>query len=87
MTFKEGFPVKGGKQFSRHFNLFPELLQKVGWHMFGQLRVVESPGFRRRMEELGGAPVVDSPESMARRIREETEKFAVMVKQANVVLE
>ncbi|MFO1198121.1 MAG: tripartite tricarboxylate transporter substrate binding protein [Burkholderiaceae bacterium] len=51
------------------------------------IRIIQSPGFRKRMDEIGAEPVGDAPEQMGRRIRDETEKFAVMVKQANVVLD
>jgi tripartite-type tricarboxylate transporter receptor subunit TctC len=39
------------------------------------------------MAEIGAEPVGNTPEQMARQIREETEKFAKLVKQANVVID
>lgn len=50
-------------------------------------QVIASPEFRARMAEIGAEPVGNTPEQMARQIREETEKFARLVKQANVVIE
>jgi tripartite-type tricarboxylate transporter receptor subunit TctC len=50
-------------------------------------QVINSPEFRARMAEIGAEPVGNSPEQMARQIREETEKFAKLVKQANVVID
>lgn len=50
-------------------------------------QVIASAEFRARMAEIGAEPVGNTPEQMARQIREETEKFARLVKQANVVIE
>jgi tripartite-type tricarboxylate transporter receptor subunit TctC len=50
-------------------------------------QVIASPEFRARMAEIGAEPVGNTPEQMARQIREETEKFAKLVKQANVVID
>jgi tripartite-type tricarboxylate transporter receptor subunit TctC len=51
------------------------------------VKVIRSPEFRKRMDEIGAEPIGNTPEQMARQIREETEKFAKLVKQANVVIE
>lgn len=50
-------------------------------------QVISSPEFRARMAEIGAEPVGNTPEQMARQIREETERFARLVKQANVVID
>ncbi len=50
-------------------------------------QVIASPEFRARMAEIGAEPVGSTPDQMARQIREETEKFARLVKQANVVID
>ena len=50
-------------------------------------KIIHSPEFRKRMEEIGAEPVGNTPEQMARQIREETEKFAALVKQAKVTIE
>ena len=39
------------------------------------------------MDEIGAEPIGDSSESMARRIKDETEKFAKLVKDAKVIIE
>ena len=39
------------------------------------------------MDEIGAEPAGNTPEQMARQIRDETEKFARLVRQANVVIE
>jgi tripartite-type tricarboxylate transporter receptor subunit TctC len=49
--------------------------------------VIRSPEFRKRMEEIGAEPVGNSQEQMARQVRDETEKFARLVKDAKVTIE
>ena len=51
------------------------------------IKIIQSPEFRKRMEEIGAEPVGNTPEQMAAQIRSDTEKFARLVKQANVVIE
>ena len=51
------------------------------------VKVIQSPEFRKRMEEIGAEPIGNSAEQMAQQIRSETEKFAKLVKDAKVVIE
>lgn len=51
------------------------------------VKVIQSPEFRQRMAEIGAEPVGNSAEEMARQVREQTEKFARLVKDAKVVIE
>ena len=51
------------------------------------VKVIQSPEFRKRMEEIGAEPVGNSAEQMAAQIRSETEKFARLVKEAKVTVE
>ncbi|GAP36114.1 tripartite tricarboxylate transporter substrate binding protein [Piscinibacter sakaiensis] len=51
------------------------------------MKIIQSPEFRRRMEEIGAEPIGNTPEQMARQVREDTERFARLVRQANVVLD
>lgn len=51
------------------------------------VKVIQSPEFRKRMEEIGAEPVGNSAEQMAAQIRSETEKFAKLVKAARVTVE
>lgn len=51
------------------------------------VKVIQSPEFRKRMEEIGAEPVGNSAEQMAAQIRSETEKFAKLVKEARVTVE
>lgn len=50
-------------------------------------RIIHSPEFRRQMADIGAEPVGNKPEEMARQIREETVKFAGLVKAAKVTPE
>jgi tripartite-type tricarboxylate transporter receptor subunit TctC len=48
---------------------------------------VTPPEFKKRMDEIGAEPVGNTPEQMARQINEETEKFAALVRRANVQID
>ncbi|WP_395700152.1 Bug family tripartite tricarboxylate transporter substrate binding protein [Aquabacterium sp.] len=50
-------------------------------------RIIQSPEFRKRMDEIGAEPIGNTSEQMARQIKDETEKFARLVKDAKVTLE
>lgn len=50
-------------------------------------RIIQSPEFRKRMDEIGAEPIGNTPEQMARQIKDETEKFAKLVKDAKVTLD
>ena len=51
------------------------------------IKIVQSADFKKRMAEIGAEPIGHSPEQMAQQIKDDTEKFARLVKQANVVIE
>lgn len=51
------------------------------------VKIIKSPEFRQRMADIGAEPIGDSPEQMAQTIKAETEKFAKLVKDANVVID
>jgi len=51
------------------------------------VKVIRSPEFRKRMDEIGAEPIGNSAEQMAAQIKGETEKFAKLVKDAKVVIE
>ncbi len=51
------------------------------------LKVINSPEFKKRMEKIGAEPVGNSSEQMARQIKDETEKFARLVKEAKVTID
>ncbi len=51
------------------------------------VKVIQSPEFRKRMEEIGADPIGNTPDQMARQIAEETDKFARLVKEAKVAID
>ena len=51
------------------------------------VKVIQSAEFRKRMAEIGAEPIGNSSEQMAQQIKEETEKFAKLVKEAKVTIE
>ena len=51
------------------------------------MKIIASPEFKRRMDEIGAEPVGNTPEQMARQIKEETDKFATLVRDAKVTIE
>jgi len=50
-------------------------------------KIIRSPEFKARMAEIGAEPVGNTPEQMARQIREETDKYARLVKEAKVTID
>ena len=50
-------------------------------------KIIQSPDFRKRMDDIGPQPVGNSPAEMAAQIRSETDKFSVLVKAGNVTVE
>ena len=61
-----------------------EILARLNTEM---VKVIKSPEFRKRMDEIGAEPVGNSAEQMAVQIKGETEKFAKLVKEAKVTIE
>jgi tripartite-type tricarboxylate transporter receptor subunit TctC len=51
------------------------------------VKVIRSPDFGKRMEEIGAEPIGNTADQMALQIKEETEKFARLVKDANLTME
>ena len=51
------------------------------------VKVIQSPEFRKRMDEIGAEPVGNSAAEMAAQIRAETEKFAKLVKDGKVTID
>ena len=50
-------------------------------------KIIQSPDFRKRMDDIGAQPVGNSPAEMVAQIRSETDKFSVLVKAGNVTVE
>ena len=51
------------------------------------VKVIQSPEFRKRMDEIGAEPIGNSAEQMAQQIKADTEKFAKLVKDAKVSID
>ena len=51
------------------------------------VKVIQSPDFRKRMDEIGAEPIGNSAAQMAQQIQAETEKFAKLVKDAKVTID
>jgi tripartite-type tricarboxylate transporter receptor subunit TctC len=51
------------------------------------VKVIQTPEFRKRMEEIGAEPIGSSATEMATQIKAETEKFAKLVKDGKVTIE
>ena len=50
-------------------------------------KIIQSPDFKKRMDDIGAQPVSNSPAEMAAQIRSETDKFSLLVKAGNVTVE
>lgn len=61
-----------------------ELVARLNAEM---VKIIHSPEFRKRMEEIGAEPIGSSADQMAQQIKDETEKFAKLVKDAKVTIE
>jgi tripartite-type tricarboxylate transporter receptor subunit TctC len=51
------------------------------------VKVIQSPDFKKRMDEIGAEPIGSAADAMARQIHDETGKFAQIVKAAKVAIE
>ncbi|HVR49896.1 MAG TPA: tripartite tricarboxylate transporter substrate binding protein [Pseudorhodoferax sp.] len=61
-----------------------ELVTRLNTEM---VKIIHSPEFKKRMEEIGAEPVGDTAEQMAARIQGDTAKYARLVKDAKVAIE
>ena len=61
-----------------------EIITRLNTEM---VKIIHSPEFRKRMDEIGADPIGNTPEQMAAQIREDTERFAKLVKSAGVSIE
>ena len=51
------------------------------------VKIINSTEFRKKMADIGAEPIGNTPEQMASQIKEDTERFAKLVKDAKVSLE
>ncbi|MCS6995648.1 MAG: tripartite tricarboxylate transporter substrate binding protein [Casimicrobiaceae bacterium] len=61
-----------------------EIVQRLNAEV---VKIVQSADFRKQMADIGAEPVGNSPQEMAQQIREESAKFAALVKSAGIKLE
>ena len=61
-----------------------EVLQRLNAEI---VKIVASPDFRKRLQEIGAEPVGGSASQMAAQIQADTEKFARLVKAAKVTID
>ena len=51
------------------------------------VKIINNPEFRKKMDDIGAVPVGDTPAQMAVQIKDDTERFAKLVKDAKVSIE
>lgn len=61
-----------------------EVVSKLNTELVG---IIESPPFKKKMDEIGAQPIGDTPAQMAAQIKSDTERFAVLVKAAKVSID
>ncbi|WP_419195587.1 Bug family tripartite tricarboxylate transporter substrate binding protein [Bordetella petrii] len=61
----------------------PEIVARLNAEM---VKIIQSPDFGKRMAEIGAVPIGDSSDHMARQIKDDTERYAELVKQAKVAI-
>ena len=62
----------------------PEIVTRLNTEL---VKIINSAEFRRKMADIGAEPIGNTPGQMARQIREDTERFARLVKDAKVSVE
>lgn len=51
------------------------------------VKIINSPEFKKKMDDIGAEPIGNTPEQMARQIKDDTERFSKLVKDAKVSIE
>lgn len=51
------------------------------------VKIINSPDFKKKMAEIGAEPIGNTPEQMATQIKEDTDRYAKLVKDAKVTIE
>ena len=51
------------------------------------VKVIHSADFRQRMAEIGAEPIGNTPDQMARQIKDDTDRYARLVRDAKVSIE
>lgn len=51
------------------------------------VKIIQSPEFKKRMEEIGAEPIGNTPAEMEAQIRNDTARYATLVKEAKVAID
>ena len=51
------------------------------------VKIINSPEFKKKMDDIGAEPIGNTPAQMAKQIKDDTERFAKLVKDAKVSIE
>ncbi len=51
------------------------------------VKIINSPEFKKKMDDIGAEPIGNTPEQMAKQIKDDTERFAKLVKDAKVSID
>ena len=51
------------------------------------VKIIHSPEFTKRMDEIGAQPIGNKADEMAQQIKDETEKFAALVKTGKITVD
>jgi len=51
------------------------------------VKIINSPEFKKKMDDIGAEPIGNTPEQMVKQIKDDTERFAKLVKDAKVSIE
>jgi tripartite-type tricarboxylate transporter receptor subunit TctC len=62
----------------------PEVVARLNTEI---VKVINSADFRKKMDDIGAVPMGDTPAQMATQIKDDTERFAKLVKEAKVSLD
>jgi tripartite-type tricarboxylate transporter receptor subunit TctC len=62
----------------------PDVVARLNAEM---VKIIHNPEFRKKMDDIGAVPVGDTPLQMAAQIKEDTERFAKLVKDAKVSID
>jgi tripartite-type tricarboxylate transporter receptor subunit TctC len=61
-----------------------DVVQKLNTEI---VKIINSAEFKKQMLDIGAEPIGNKPDEMAKQIKEETEKFAGLVKAGKVTLD
>jgi tripartite-type tricarboxylate transporter receptor subunit TctC len=61
----------------------PDIVQKLNVEM---VKIIKSPDFAKRMSQIGAEPVGNTTAQMAKQIDSDTERFAAIIKNANITV-